>query len=84
MYSFLHLHLKYTKSAIMTQKKIFLKNINMGIKKTQNFHADFKFACQLSKYPLKVKSKKPRKICKNEITQNLNSFLAIAFFTAFV
>ncbi len=56
----------------------------MGIKKTQNFHADFKFACQLSKYPLKVKSKKPRKICKNEITQNLNSFLAIAFFTAFV
>jgi hypothetical protein len=37
MYSFLHLHLKYAKSAIMTQKIFFLKNINMGIKKTQNF-----------------------------------------------
>ncbi len=34
---FSHLHLKYTKSAIMTQKFLFLKNINMGIKKTQNF-----------------------------------------------
>jgi hypothetical protein len=29
---FSHLHLKYAKSAIMTQKKI-LENINMGIKK---------------------------------------------------
>jgi hypothetical protein len=26
-------HLKYAKSAILTQKKIFLKNINVGIKK---------------------------------------------------
>jgi len=34
---FSHLHLKYAKSAIMTQKIFFLKNINMGIKKTQNF-----------------------------------------------
>ncbi len=34
---FSHLHLKYAKSAIMTQKKIFLKNIIMGIKKPQNF-----------------------------------------------
>ncbi len=31
---FSHLHFKITKSAIMTQKKIFLKNINIGIKKT--------------------------------------------------
>jgi hypothetical protein len=30
---FSHLHLKYAKSAIMTQKKFFLKNINMGIRK---------------------------------------------------
>ncbi len=30
---FSHLHLKYAKSAIMTQKNFFLKNINMGIKK---------------------------------------------------
>jgi hypothetical protein len=34
---FSHLHIKYAKSAIMTPKKFFLKNINMGIKKTQNF-----------------------------------------------
>jgi hypothetical protein len=34
---FSHLHLKYAKSAIMTQKNFFLKNIIMGIKKTQNF-----------------------------------------------
>ncbi len=32
-----HLHFKNPKSAIMTQKIFFLKNINMGIKKTQNF-----------------------------------------------
>ncbi len=31
---FSHLHLKYAKSAIMTQKIFFLKNINMGIKKS--------------------------------------------------
>ncbi len=34
---FSHLHLKYANSAIMTPKIFFLKNINMGIKKTQNF-----------------------------------------------
>ena len=34
---FSHLHLKYAKSAIMTQKIFFLKNIIMGIQKTQNF-----------------------------------------------
>jgi hypothetical protein len=34
---FSHLHFNIAKSAIMTQKKIFLKNINMGIKNTQNF-----------------------------------------------
>jgi hypothetical protein len=34
---FSHLHFKIAKSAIMTQKIFSLKNINMGIKKTQNF-----------------------------------------------
>ncbi len=34
---FSHLHFKIAKSAITTQKFIFLKIINMGIKKTQNF-----------------------------------------------
>jgi hypothetical protein len=34
---FSHLHFKIAKSAIMTQKKIFLKNIKLGIKKTQSF-----------------------------------------------
>ncbi len=36
LYSFLHLHFKIAKSAIMTQNFFFL-NINMGIKKTHNF-----------------------------------------------
>jgi hypothetical protein len=34
---FSHLHFKIAKSAIMTPKNFSLKNINMGIKKTQNF-----------------------------------------------
>ncbi len=34
---FSHLHWKDAKSAIMTQKNVFLNNIIMGIKKTQNF-----------------------------------------------
>ena len=51
---FSHLHFKIAKSAIMTQKNVFLKNVNMGIKqklkaknhkkmhkneKTQNSHS---------------------------------------------
>ncbi len=34
---FSHLHFKIAKSAIMTQKIFSVKNINMGIKKMQNF-----------------------------------------------
>jgi hypothetical protein len=34
---FSHLHFKIAKSANMTQIFFLLKNINMGIKKTQNF-----------------------------------------------
>ncbi len=34
---FSHLHFNIAKSANMTQKNFFLKNINMGIQKTQNF-----------------------------------------------
>ncbi len=34
---FSHLHFKIAKSATMTQKIFFLKNIKMGIKNTQNF-----------------------------------------------
>jgi hypothetical protein len=38
MYNFFpHLHFKIAKNAFMTQKIFFLKTINMGIKKTQNF-----------------------------------------------
>ncbi len=48
-----HLHLKYAKSAIMTPKIFFLKNINMGIKKSAEFYAEMPLT--------KVKSKKPRK-----------------------
>jgi hypothetical protein len=34
---FSHLHFKIAESAIMTQKKFFFININMGNKNTQNF-----------------------------------------------
>ncbi len=52
MYSFFSfLHLKYEKSAKMTPKIFFLKNINMGIKNAE-FHADFKFVdADLNKRP---------------------------------
>jgi hypothetical protein len=40
---FSHLHFNIVKNAIMTQQNFFLKNINMGIKKTAEFYADFKF-----------------------------------------
>ncbi len=39
---FSHLHLKYVKSAVMTQKNFFLKNIIMS-QKNAEFYADFKF-----------------------------------------
>ncbi len=49
---FSHLHLKYAKSAIMTQKNFFLTNIIMGIKKNAEFNADFKFVdADLNKCP---------------------------------
>jgi hypothetical protein len=48
---FSHLHLKFAKSAIMTQTFLFWKNINMGIKKAE-FYADFKFVdASLNKCP---------------------------------
>ncbi len=51
MYSFFAFALKYAKSAIKTQKKFFLKNINMGIKNAE-FYADFKFVdADLNKCP---------------------------------
>ncbi len=40
---FLHLYFKIAKSAFMTQKIFFFFNIFMGIKKTQNFYANFNF-----------------------------------------
>ncbi len=39
---FSHLHLKYAKSAIMTQKNVFLK-ILIWVSKNADFYADFKF-----------------------------------------
>jgi hypothetical protein len=48
---FSHLHLKYAKSAIMTQKKFFLKNTHYGYQKNAAFYADFKFVdAQKRKY----------------------------------
>ena len=74
---FSHLHFKNPRSAIMTQKFILFKNINMGIKK-RIILCWFQIRwCRLSEMPLtKVKSKKPRKTHKNQNTQNSHSFLA--------
>jgi hypothetical protein len=78
---FSHLHLKYAKSAIMTPKFFFLKNINMGIKNAE-FYADFKFVdAGFQKCPLqKLKAKNHEKMHKNENSQNSHSFWALAFF----
>ncbi len=76
---FSHLHFRYGKSAIMTQKIFFLKYIKMGIKKHRILYWFQIRWPQLSEMPLtKVKSKKPRKNSQN--TQNSHSFLALAFF----
>ncbi len=73
---FSHLHLKYAKSAIMTQKKFILKNINMGSQKTQNF-----MLISNSLVPLtKVKSKNPQKNAQKRKHSKSHSFLALAFF----
>ncbi len=41
--SFSHLHLKYAKSAFMTQKIFFLEKNQYGYQKNAEFYADFKF-----------------------------------------
>ena len=63
MYSFFsHLHLKYAKSAIMTQKNFSCK-ISIWVSKKRRILCWFQIRwCRLSEMPLtKVKSKKPRK-----------------------
>ncbi len=59
---FSHLHLKYAKSAIMTQKKFSWK-VSVWVSKKRRILCWFQFHwCRLSEMPLtKVKSKKPRK-----------------------
>jgi hypothetical protein len=54
---FSHLHLKYANSAIMSQKKFILKNINMGIKKTQNFML-------ISNSLMPLKKARAKKLCE--------------------
>jgi hypothetical protein len=79
------LHLKVAKNAIMTPKKFFLKNINMGTKKRKIFMLiSNSLMSAFRNVPNKVKSKKPRKNSQNENTQNSHSFLALAFLGAFV
>jgi hypothetical protein len=73
---FSHLHLKYEKSAIMTQKSFFLKNINMGIKKTQNFMLILNSLMPLTK----VKSKKPRRNAQKRKYSKFAWFFGSSFF----
>ena len=59
---FSHLHLKYAKRAIMTQKFFFLTNINMGIKK-RRILCWFQICwCRLKQMPLK--KARAKKLCK--------------------
>ncbi len=74
MYSFFRICiLRLQKVLFMTQKFFFLKNINMGIKKFVD--AGFQ-KCPWQK----LKAKNYEKMHKKENTQNLHSFLALAFF----
>ncbi len=78
---FSHLHLKYGK-VLLWPKNFFPWKISIWVSKRRWISYCFQIRwCQLWKMPsIKVKSKKPRKMCKNENTQNSNSFLAIAFY----
>ncbi len=72
---FSHLHLKYAKSAIMTQKKFFFKNINMGIKNAE-FYADFKFVDD-------DLNNCPQKKLEPKNYANLSFFVFVHFFVVF-
>ncbi len=76
-----HLHIKYAKSAIMTQKNFFLKNINMGIKK-RRILCWFQIRwCRVSEMPLtKVKRKKPRKNAQKRKYSKFALFFGSSFF----
>jgi hypothetical protein len=50
---FLHLHLKFAKSAIMNQEKFFVKNMNMGIKNRRILCCFQIRWCRLEQMPLK-------------------------------
>jgi hypothetical protein len=79
---FSHLHLKYAKSAIMTQKMFFLKKYQYGCQINAEFYADFKdIDAGFQKCPQqKLKAKNHEKMHKNENTPNSHSFLALDFF----
>jgi hypothetical protein len=72
---------KVCKKCYYDPKKIFSKNINMGIKK-RIILCWFQIRwCRLSEMPLKkLKAKNHEKMHKNENTSNSHRFLALAFF----
>jgi hypothetical protein len=72
---FSHLHLKYAKSAVMTQKKYFLKNINMGIKKRR-------ILCRFQICSCRVKQM-PQKKLEPKNNANFEYFRFCAFFRGF-
>ncbi len=76
MYSFFAFAFKVCKQCYYDPKKMFLKNINMGIKKTQNF-----MLISISEMPLtKVKSKKPRKNVQKRKYSKFALFFGSSFF----
>ncbi len=74
----MHLHLKYAKSAIMTQKKFFLEKYQFGYQKTQKeLYADFKFVdAGLNKCP--------QKKLEPKTYANFENFRVCAFFPGFL
>jgi hypothetical protein len=76
MYSFFAFAFKVCKKCYFDPKKLFLKNINMGLKNAE-FYADFKFAdADLNKCPLKKLDPKNY--------ANLDFFRFCAFFRGFL
>jgi hypothetical protein len=64
----------------MTQKKFFLKNINMGIKKMQNFMLISNLLMLSEMSPTKVKSKKLRKNAQKRKYSIFAQFFGSNFF----
>jgi hypothetical protein len=79
MHSFLHLHLKFAKSATRAHKNFF-RDKKQGYKNNTELFVDY-FKFDFKNGPKKLKAKNHEKMHKNENSQNSPTCLALAFFT---